>query len=162
MAIMRRSPYSPFSDMSRMLDRMWSLMEIPAAPLDGESLQPQNVNMLAVDMTSDENNILVQTRLPGFKDDEVKVEVHGNVLTIEAESKSEREEERANWHIREIAYGKYARSVTLPEEVNSDKAEASLENGILTIKLPKSQSSPAQKIAVKAKKLLTDAKKVES
>jgi HSP20 family protein len=162
MALMRRNPYYPFNEIGRMLDCMWALMEMPLTPIESELRQPNDSNVLAVDMTSDENNIVVRSALPGFKDDEVKVDVRGNIWTISAESKTEREDNQANWHIHELYYGKFARSMMFPEEVNTDKADASLENGILTIKLPKRMPGPVQKIAVKAKQLLISFKKNES
>jgi HSP20 family protein len=159
---MRRNPYSPFEDfyqtVDRMLDRMQSMMGVSLLPHPGGLLQREDSNLLAVDMTSDDQEVIVRAALPGFSEDEIAIDVRGNVLTISAESRVEREDRQANWHIREMRYGKFARSVMLPEEVEADKADASLENGILTVKLPKQQPNPAKKIAVKAKKLLKSGK----
>lgn len=158
MSLMIRDPYDPFYDMdrtmSRMLNRMRSLMNETLMPLDGDVFQARDANVLAVDMTSDDKHIIVRTALPGFNEDEVDVDVRGNVLTISAESKTEHEDQQANWYIREMRFGKFARSVVLPEEVFADSADASLENGILTVKLPKQKPGPIQKIAVKARNLL--------
>lgn len=166
MSLMRRNSYDPFEDfdqsVSRMLNQMRSLMNAPLLPYEGNLLQREGANLLAVDMTSDDHHVTVRTALPGFKEDEVEVDVRGNILTITAESKAEREDRRENWHIREMRYGKFARSVVLPEEVASDRADASLENGILTIKLPKQKPNPIQKIVVRAKNLLKTGRKDES
>jgi HSP20 family protein len=121
---------------------------------DSELVGNPNANLLAVDVASDENNVIVRAALPGFNEDEIDVNVHDNVLTIAAESKTEREDKQANWHIREMRYGKFARSVRLPDEVATNNADAALENGILTVKLPKEKPSPVHKIAVKARNLL--------
>jgi len=137
------------------MERMRSMFNMPFAALEDGLVQSQDANLLPIDMTSDENNIVVRTSVPGFSEDDVHVDVQGNVLTITAESKSERQDQQANWHIREMRYGKFARSVLLPEAVKVDKADASLENGILTVKLPKQKPSPVSKIAVKARKLLS-------
>jgi len=158
MSLMRRHNYDPFEEMDRMMNRMRSMMNRTLMPVD-EALLPQpdanDANLLAVDVSSDEQGITVQTALPGFKEDEVNIDVRGNVLNITAETKTEREGEQQNWHIREMRYGKFARSVMLPEDVNIDKAEANLQDGILTVQLPKKKPSPIQKIAVRAKDLLT-------
>lgn len=158
MTLMRRKPYDLFYDidntMDRMIERMWSAMNSALAPFNGDLIQRSDANRLAIDMTSDDKNIIVRTALPGFKENEVNVEISGNMLTISAEQKMEREDQQANWYIREMRYGSFARSVLLPEEVATDKAEASLESGILTVKLPKQKPSPVQRIAVKARKLL--------
>ncbi|MBL8133656.1 MAG: Hsp20/alpha crystallin family protein [Anaerolineae bacterium] len=161
MSLVRWNPYDPFDEMdqtmNRMMERMRSMMRLPGNGETGHL----DANSLAVDMTSDEHNIIVHTAIPGFKEDEVSIDVRGNVLTITAESKheSEREDKEAHWHIREMRYGRFARSLTLPDEVKADKAEASLENGVLTVTLPKQKESHAQKIAVKARELLTGGKK---
>jgi HSP20 family protein len=166
MSLMRRNPYDPFEDfdqiMNRMLNRMRSLMDTSLVPYERGLMQREDANMLAVDMSSDDKHVVVRTALPGFSEDEVDVNVQGNVLTISAESKIEHEDQQENWHIREMRYGKFARSIVLPEEVATDKADASLENGILTVKLPKQRPNPVQKIVVKAKNLLKGGKKQES
>jgi len=157
MTLMRRNPYDPFFDFeeatNRMMQRMRSMMDAPLLPYEDDSLSG-DVNPLALDMTSDDDHIIVRTMLPGFKEDEVEVDVRGNMLTITAESRAEREDKQADWHIRELRYGRFARSVPLPEQINVDKADASLENGVLTVKLPREKPSAAQKIAVKARNLL--------
>lgn len=153
MSLIRRNPYSLFNEMDRMMDRMRSMMDASPMLYDDVS-QPLDAHTLAVDVTSNEDGIVVRAALPGFKQEDVNVDVQGNRLNIYAESKTERDEEKDNWHIREMHYGKFARSVTLPEEVNVEVADATLEDGILTVKLPKSQPNPIHKIAVKAKKLL--------
>jgi HSP20 family protein len=155
MSLIRRNPYDPFYDLNRVMDHMRTVMNSVLVPFEGDLLSGSETNSLAVDMSSDENNIIVRTVLPGFKDDEVNIDVQGEVLTISAESKSENNNQQANWHIREMRYGKFSRAITLPEDVIADNAEASLENGILTVTLPKQKPSLAQKIAVKARTLLT-------
>lgn len=163
MTLMRRDPYDPFYEitqrMTQMMDRMRYLMNNPLMPWDGSLLQHGDANPLDIDMTSSDKDIIVRTALPGFKEDEVNVDVRDNVLTISAESKTHREDQHANWYIREMRYGKFARSVILPEAVSTDKADASLENGILTVRLPKQKPSPVRQIAVKARNLLLGGKK---
>lgn len=155
MSLIKRNPYKLFDELERsMMNRMRSML----LPFDDDMVQPFDANMMAVDMSSDEKSITVRTELPGFTEDEINVDVRGNVLNISAESKKEHEDQNENWHIREMHYGKYARSIVLPEEVVIDKADATLENGILTVKLPKQTPGPIQKIAAKAKNLLTGKK----
>lgn len=154
MSLIRWNSYDPFYEIGRMMNRMQSIMDRALAPFEGNPVQPRDANLLDFDMTSDDKRIIVRAPLPGFSENEVSVDVRGNVLTIAAESKKEREDQQANWHIREIRYGKFARSVLLPAEVSTDKADAWLENGILTVELPKKKPSLIQKIAGKARNLL--------
>lgn len=148
MTLMRRNLYDPFYNMQLAMDRMMR------APFDGDVLQPGDANVLAVDMTSNDKEIIIRADLPGFREDEVKVDVRGSILNISAETKTQREDRQANWLIRELRYGKFARSVVLPEEVITDKADASLNNGVLTVRLPKRKPNPVQQIVVKARNLL--------
>lgn len=155
MTLLRRGPYDLFYDMDRTMDRMRSLLDWGAGP-------ELNANTLAIDMSSDEQNLIIRTALPGFKENEVNIDVRGNVLTISAETQTERDDQQANWHIREMRYGKFSRSVMLPEDVSTDKADASLADGILTVKLPKQKTSVVHRIAVKARNLLKAGDKPEN
>jgi len=158
MSLMRWNPNTGLSEfdslMNRMMERMRAMLEMPLLSFDSDLVQRSDANLMAIDMTSDDKHVIVRAEVPGFKEDEIKVDVRGNVLTITAESKQEREDKQANWHIREMRYGKFARSIMLPEEVVYDKADASLENGILTVKLPRQKPSPVHQIVVKARNLL--------
>jgi HSP20 family protein len=158
MSLMRRNPYDPLFSLEQAMDRMRSMLNTALVPFNGEFVQSGDANTLAVDMTSDEKHIIIRTALPGFKEDEVNVDVRGNMVTITAETKTEREDHNANWHIREMRYGKFARTLVLPEEVAATDADASLDDGILTVKLPKQKPGPVHKIAVKARNLLKGGK----
>lgn len=138
--------YSPFREMRRMMD----MIERDLLPFDNEAEQ----NPLALDVSSDEKQVTVRTAIPGVKEDDINIEVKDGMLTISAESRHEQEDKQENWHRRELRYGRFTRSVRLPDDVDFDKANAELENGMLTIKLPKTQPGPVQKIAVKAKKMI--------
>ena len=144
--------YDPFHQMERMFDRMSSLM-------DGTGWR--SIGSLALNVSEDENNVIVEASVPGIAEDDIDVRIEGDMLTISGESSQrvEQEGEERQWHLVEQRYGHFQRSVRLPVEVKSDKAQADLENGVLTITLPKSEPSPVKKIAVKAKNLLKTGKK---
>ncbi len=160
MSLMRRDSYDPFDAMDRMMDRMRDVMSRSLAPFDRELVQRTDAHIVSVDMTSDDKGITVRAALPGFKQEEIDVDIQGNVLTITAESKTERDDPQENWHIREMRYGKFARSIILPDAVTVDKADATLDDGILTVRLPKETPGPIQTIAVKARNLLKSGKKM--
>ncbi|NLG50642.1 MAG: Hsp20/alpha crystallin family protein, partial [Chloroflexi bacterium] len=84
------------------------------------------------------------------KPENVDITVTGNTLTIKGEMKVEEETERGNVHFRERRYGSFHRSLMLPTEVNPDKAEATFENGVLKLKLPKTEEARPKQIEVKA------------
>jgi HSP20 family protein len=105
----------------------------------------------ALDMYQTDDEVVVKASLPGFKADEVQINITGDVLTIRGEMKHEEEKKEKAWHIREQRWGSFERSVALPTAVTSDKASADFENGILTITLPKAEEVKPKTITVKAK-----------
>jgi len=105
----------------------------------------------AVDMYQTDDEVVVKAALPGFKADEVQINVTGDLLSIRGERKSDDEQKEKSWHIREHRWDSFERSITLPTDVVSDQADASFENGILTIKLPKAEEVKPKTITVKAK-----------
>jgi len=105
----------------------------------------------AIDMYQTDDEIVVKASLPGIKADEVQINITGDVLTLKGEVKHEEEKNDKAWHIREQRWGSFQRSVTLPTNVVSDKAQAEFENGILTITLPKAEEVKPKTITVKAK-----------
>jgi len=105
----------------------------------------------AVDMYQTDNDVVVKAALPGFKADDVQINVTGDVLTIRGEMKHEDEQKDKAWHIREHRWGSFERSISLPTDVVSEKAQADFDNGILTITLPKAEEVKPKTITVKAK-----------
>ena len=86
-------------------------------------------------MYQTDNEVVVKATLPGFKADQVQINLTGDVLTLKGEAQQEDERKDQAWHIRERRFGAFERSVALPTAVKTDKAEAVFENGILTVTL---------------------------
>ena len=105
----------------------------------------------AIDMYQTDDDVVVRAALPGFKADEVQINVTGDTLVLRGELKHEEEKQDRAWHIREHRWGSFERSITLPTDVRADKANADFENGILTINLPKAEEVKPKTISVKAK-----------
>jgi HSP20 family protein len=97
-----------------------------------------------------ENEYLVTAELPGLEEKDFQIEVHGNVLTIRGEKRSERTGEEKGRHFSERVYGEFRRSIELPVEVASDKASAAFKNGVLTVTLPKAETAKVRHIPVNA------------
>jgi HSP20 family protein len=115
------------------------------------NLRDGGLSSPAIDMYQTDDEVVVKAALPGFKADEVQINVTGDVLTLRGETKHEEEQKDKAWHIREHRWGSFERSVALPTEVTADKAVADFENGILTITLPKAEEVKPKTITVKAK-----------
>ncbi len=105
----------------------------------------------AIDLYQTEKNVVVKAALPGLKAEEVQISVTGEVLTLKGEYKQAEEIKDATYHLKEQRYGTFERSVMLPTEVQTEKAKADFENGILTITLPKAEQVLPKTITVKAR-----------
>ncbi|MBW4435854.1 MAG: Hsp20/alpha crystallin family protein [Pleurocapsa minor GSE-CHR-MK-17-07R] len=104
---------------------------------------------LDLDIHDTDAAYLVTAALPGVKAENVQVNLHDNVLTISAETMQETRPENSRALILERAYGKQTRSVRLPQPVLGDKIEAVLDNGVLTLTLPKSPEAQPRAIPVR-------------
>jgi len=91
----------------------------------------------------------VRAELPGVKADELEIQATGNNLSMTGERKISAVAEDARYHRREREAGTFSRIIGMPADVNSEKVEASLENGILTVVIPKAEAAKPRQIAVK-------------
>jgi HSP20 family protein len=106
----------------------------------------------AVDVMETPEDVIVTASVPGIKADDLKISLTGDVLQLSAQSTEESERKEARYHLRERRSSAFTRSIALPTPVEADKAQADFENGVLTLKLPKSQAARPKTITVKAKK----------
>jgi HSP20 family protein len=91
----------------------------------------------------------VKAEVPGLEPKDIDISLSDGLLTIKGEKKQEREEKEENYHLVERSYGSFARSIRLPNEVQSDKIDASYKNGVLKIVLPKSEEAKKKEIKIK-------------
>jgi HSP20 family protein len=92
-----------------------------------------------MDVSETDKELRIQAELPGVSEKDIDVSLHEDVLTIRAEKKQERKEEREGVHFSERAFGTFQRSLRLPYQVNPDQVQARFENGVLSVTLPKTQ-----------------------
>ena len=112
---------------------------------DVKSNFPRFPNMPAVNIIENKENFKVALAVPGFKKDDFKIDVEGNMLTISSEKEETKEEKELSYTRKEFNYSAFSRSFTLPEEVDYQKNDAHYENGILTLLMPKKEE--ARKLA---------------
>jgi HSP20 family protein len=115
--------------------------------------------MPAVDVFEKEDKFVVKAELPGIKEDDIDVSVIGDTLSIKGEKKTETEIKDEDYYRCERSYGSFYRSIPIPSNVDANKIEASFEDGILEVALPKSAKVKPKKIAVSAKKKATKSTK---
>jgi HSP20 family protein len=106
----------------------------------------------AIDIVDKDNAYEVTADVPGFDEKNIEVKVVNGSLSIKGERKSEKEEKKKDYYLSEREFGSFERTFALPEGVDTDKIEASLKKGVLTVTLPKKPEAqkPAKKIEVKA------------
>ena len=102
-----------------------------------------------VNIWSNSNEVIVSAEIPGINPEDLDISVIRNQLTIEGERKEDSPEGDIVYHRKERVPGKFVRSFRLPVDVDPDKVRANYTNGILTVKLPVTESSKPKKIAIK-------------
>ena len=105
--------------------------------------------MPPVNVREDGDQLVLEAELPGMSEEDIDIEFENNVLTIRGEKTHEREEhEGERFHVWERQYGSFLRSFTLPRTVRGDEVNASFENGILTVTMPKTPEAKGRKITI--------------
>ena len=132
--------WDPFTEMSRFQDELFR------SALHGRNGGARTFAP-AVDVYEDADAIFVQAELPGLRLEDITVNVENDVLTLSGERRSERED---GHHVRERWVGAFARSFKLPRTIDVERIDATLKDGVLTVKLPKRESIKPRKIEVKS------------
>jgi HSP20 family protein len=107
-----------------------------------------------VDVYENKDEIVVKALLPGVKPSDIDISVDDNILTLRGQMREESESEEQNYYRREVMAGSFLRQITLPSEVVADKAEATFEDGVLRLRMPRAERSRARSIKVQARQTL--------
>jgi HSP20 family protein len=102
----------------------------------------------AVDLFEREDSLVLKADLPGLREEDVQIEVRDNVLTISGERKAEFEDKQNGYYRVERSFGRFARSLTLPDGVNADAIAASFDNGVLEVTIPKPEERKPRRIEI--------------
>jgi len=108
--------------------------------------------MPAVDVKETEDALLFELEMPGVSEEKLEITCEGGVLAIAGEKESVKQEGEGKFHIVERTFGSFRRSFQLPANVQEDKIEATLKNGVLHVRVPKAELPKPKKIEVKAVK----------
>jgi HSP20 family protein len=142
-AIQRWNPFQEMESMRSMMDRWFddSFGRLGVAQ-GNQSYNP------AVDLVQTENGYEVHANMPGYKPEEIDINVERDVVTLKAQHNEESEKKEANYIYRERRSGSFYRTFRLPDAVDADKAEAKMENGVLTLSLPRLAQTQTRKIQI--------------
>jgi HSP20 family protein len=105
----------------------------------------------AIDMYEDKDDVVVEVQLGGIDPDKVDISIENNVLTIKGESEKKSEIDENNYYRKEIRRGSFYRAIALPTKVESEKAEAINQDGILKISVPKAAEIKPKTIKIQKK-----------
>jgi HSP20 family protein len=145
------SRWNPFKEVEDLEKRLSQLLgrNVPAGSGDkNEAITVANWSPV-VDISEDDKEYAIKAELPDVKKEDIKLNVHDDVLTITGERKYEKEEKGKKYHRVERAYGSFMRSFTLPEDADGTKVTAEYKDGLLNVRLPKSEKAKPKTIEVK-------------
>jgi HSP20 family protein len=141
--------WNPFGEMARMrgeIDRLFEdAFNAPVSKWDRSSVWG-----FPLDVTEADEVFTVKAAVPGMNPDDLDITITDNVLTIKGETQSDETREDEKVHLRERRFGSFMRSISLPVPVESDNVEATYENGVLTLQIPKAEAVKPKRIAVKS------------
>lgn len=146
--------WRPFEEMERMMDEMMRWPFRPwRRPLIWWRVPAEEVGWSPpIEMYEKADKFIVRAELPGMKKEDLDISLIGDTLTISGERKPEAEIKDEEYVRCELCYGKFSRAINLPSAVDPSKVEATYENGILVITLPKAEGAKPKKIELKVEK----------
>ena len=143
------TPWKPFRELERMrreMDRVWDSFfeEKPSRKVEEVGEWSPTLDVLET-----KNDLVVKAEIPGIDPKDIDISLANEMLIIKGEKKQEKEEKEENYHLMERSYGSFARTIQLPKEVQSDKISASYKNGVLKVRLLKSEETEKKEIKIK-------------
>lgn len=137
--------YDPFRELYNLRREFERIFD---GRIPGVHTSDKRISNLSINVAGNEDGYTTSVLAPGVDPKTIEVSVHKNRLSVSAERPAVEEKEGRNWHRRERATGRFERTITLPDEINSDAVKAEYLNGILYVTLPKAESVKPKQIAV--------------
>jgi HSP20 family protein len=141
---------NPFREIERLFETMGRQFEDASHMFEGDGPLGRftDVEDLAIDLVENDDEFAVTVDLPGFTREEVSVRVSDHRLRIEAEHDESTDEEDVDYLRRERRHRSASRSIRLPDEVDRDAVTATMNNGVLTVTLPKAAAEDSRTIDI--------------
>jgi HSP20 family protein len=139
------TPWRPFGEIARWEREMFD-------DFFGRRLRPWftgglgEISVPAIDLYEEKDEVVAKAELPGMDKNDIQVSISDHLLTIKGEKKKDEEIKESDYYRSERSYGSFVRNVQLPKEVDTGKARASFKNGVLEIRLPKSEEAKKKEI----------------
>jgi len=135
---------SPWDELHRMRQQLEQMFDDTPGQRASAGVFP------LINLTEDRNNYYVRAELPGVKAEELDIQATANNIAISGERKIAAEGENARYHRREREAGSFSRMIGLPGDINTDKVDAKLENGVLTVVIAKAEAAKPKQITIKS------------
>jgi HSP20 family protein len=136
-------------DMERMMEDFFGRRLRPWWPERWFRTEGAELMAPALDLYEEKDDIVVKAELPGIDKDNIEVNITDHQLTIKGEKKKEEETKEENYYRAERSYGAFLRTLELPKDVHADKVKATFKNGVLEVRLPKTETAKAKEVKVK-------------
>jgi HSP20 family protein len=146
---MQLTKWDPFREMEDVFDRYTRAIGWPRR--GSQEIMAAGDWAPRVDIAETDNEFIIKAEIPDVKKEDVKVTVDSGVLSIRGERKQEKEEKDKKFHRVERYYGSFTRSFTMPDNVDETKIEASFKDGMLNLRIPKTEAATPKAIEVKVK-----------
>ena len=141
MSLIRWTPWQELESMNRQLSRILDDQDSPMKRDAGQWLP-------SVDVKETEDALLVEAELPGIDKKDVKLDIKDGVLTISGERSYEKDVKEENIHRIERSYGSFSRSFSLPRNIDTEKVDATMKDGVLKVKLSKLETAKGRSITI--------------
>jgi len=132
--------YRTFRDMQREIDNVFS-----GVLSNGKYTEKKNCCSPNVDVYETDKSFVLEFELPGFKKEDININIEDNIISVESEQKFEEEKKDRNYHIIERRYGSFKRQFTLPENSDRENIHAKFNEGILEVTIDKKQEEKEEK-----------------
>jgi HSP20 family protein len=150
------TPWRPFTDLGRwdrdverMMEDFFGRRMRPWLPERWFKTEGLDFTAPMVDLYEEKDDIVVKAELPGMEKENIEVNLTERTLTIKGEKKKEEETKDKDYYRSERSYGAFLRTLELPKEVHADKIKANFKNGVLEVRLPKTEEAKAKEVKVK-------------
>ncbi len=140
-------PLTPWEDLERLHGSISKMLEGDFPPFDANS-ERRGGWLPLVDIRETSDALVVHAELPGIDKKDVHLDIRDGTLTISGERKHEKEVTEESVHRLERAYGRFSRSFTLPRDIDVDKVNATMKNGVLEVRLAKVESAKPKAITI--------------
>lgn len=131
---------SPFEEMERWFEEAFRRPFFAPSWVPRFRMPDVGVTYPTVDIFEDGTDVIVKAELPGMKKEDIEVNISDDVITISGEKKTEEKVEKKDYYRLERSFGSFTRTLRLPAETRTDKARANFKDGVLEIKIPKTEA----------------------